>query len=114
MFFLLASLAGHADAVVAADAFKHFSAWANTFGPLFKIRTVHISWVVMTDPSLAQQLLKKSSLSYIPKSRELYWPIELLVKPHLANILSSSDGPYWKAVRTAVAVCFSTGNFKQV
>ena len=101
-------------AVVDAGIFNYFGPWTDKYGPLFKIRLLADTAVILTDPDLAQQVLRKTSPLYIPKDRSMYWPLELSVKPQLPNILSDSDGPYWKAVRTAVAVCFSISNLKKV
>jgi cytochrome P450 len=105
---------GHAGALTGADLFKSFASWTDQYGPIFKLRLLHTPVVVVTDPDLAQQVLRKSSPEYVPKDRSMYWPLELGVKPQLPNILTDSDGPYWKAVRTAVAVCFSITNLKKV
>ena len=100
--------------MVDAGVFNYFGPWADKYGALFKIRLLAYSAVVLTDPDRAQEVLRKTSPLYIPKDRSMYWPVELGVKPQLPNILSDSDGPYWKAVRTAVAVCFSISNLKKV
>ena len=109
-FWWVLPFPGHADAVVSVDVFKQFTEWANTYGPVFKIRLLNTPGVVVTDFNLApEQLLKKPSPLYLPKQRKLYQPAaEVTTKPQMPNITSASDGPYWKAVRTAVAACFST------
>jgi hypothetical protein len=40
--------------------------------------------------------------------------LELAVHPQVPNILTSDDGEYWKAVRSAAAPCFSASNMKKV
>jgi hypothetical protein len=40
--------------------------------------------------------------------------MEIFTRPQRPNILTSDDGDYWRAVRQAVAPCFSMSNLKQV
>jgi hypothetical protein len=43
--------------------------------------------------------------------------MEIFTRPQRPNILTSEDHPngdYWRAVRQAVAPCFSMSNMKQV
>jgi hypothetical protein len=40
--------------------------------------------------------------------------MEIFTKPQRPNIVTSDDGDYWRAVRQAVAPCFSMSNLKQV
>ena len=41
-----------------------------------------------------------------------YKNLELGTSPHLPNVLTSEESPYWKAVRQTVAPCFSMTNMK--
>ncbi len=64
--------------------------------------------------SLLLLLLLPGPGPYLPKARELYTPLEQFVIPNMPSILTSDDGPYWRAVRQATAPCFSATNLKKV
>lgn len=106
-------VAGHADAIVADDVFRTLMRWVNDYGPLVKLRILQYPVVIVTDPDSIQQILRRTP-NYLAKDRELYRALEVGASPQVPTILSASDGPYYKAVRSAVAACLSVSNLKKV
>jgi cytochrome P450 len=87
--------------------------WTAKYGSVYKIRFLHKWAVVVTDPILVRAVLQNSK-TYIPKDRVVYHAMESASDPRLPNLVSASDGEYWKAVRGAWMKCFTSVNLKQV
>lgn len=56
----------------------------------------------------------QSSKTYVPKNREVMKPLELANGLPIPNIVTSSDGDYWRIVRGAWMKCFTSTNLKRV
>eukprot|EP00878_Enallax_costatus_P014325 GHUV01014984.1.p1 GENE.GHUV01014984.1~~GHUV01014984.1.p1 ORF type:complete len:220 (+),score=33.31 GHUV01014984.1:428-1087(+) len=87
----------------------------NEYGPVVKLHVLDKVTVVLTDPDTMGRVLRKTGPGpYFPKAHDLYAPLEKATIPPTPNIVTSEDGPYWKAVRHATAPCFSASNLKKV
>jgi cytochrome P450 len=105
---------GHLDTLLSDQVHQQLGDWTDKYGPIFRLQVANKFAVVVTEPAAAVQLLRKGSPNYLQKSPDMYAALELGSTPHVHNILSSLDTPYWKAVRSGLAPCFSLSNLKKV
>eukprot|EP00879_Flechtneria_rotunda_P010935 GHRR01011426.1.p1 GENE.GHRR01011426.1~~GHRR01011426.1.p1 ORF type:complete len:628 (+),score=243.39 GHRR01011426.1:210-2093(+) len=106
-------LFGHAGTFLSTKSPLSLAEWTATYGSVYRIRFLYNWGVIVTDPGLVRAVLQNSK-TYIPKNRAVYHAIEAGSRPPLPNIVSSSDGDYWRAVRDAWMKCFTSPNLKRV
>ena len=99
---------GHAAALASPCSPLVLAAWARAHGPAFKIRFLFEPTVVVTDPSDAARVMRAPGSA----KPEVYRAFDLPGAP--PSMFSIAGGPYWKAVRTAIAPCFSAAALKRV
>jgi cytochrome P450 len=106
--------AGHHTEVMNSRGPWHISRLTATYGPIYKVQLMDTLQIVLTDPETISRVMRKTGPGpYLPKPREMHQALEVGVSPAIQNILTSPDGPYWKAVRQGTAPCFSASNLRK-
>jgi cytochrome P450 len=107
-------ITGHLAEVMGSRGPWSLSRLTATYGPIYKLQLLDTLQIVLTDPETISRVVRKTGPGpYLPKPHEVYKPLEVAVSPAIQNILTSPDGPYWKAVRQGTAPCFSASNLRK-
>jgi cytochrome P450 len=104
---------GHLPGFLSDKAPEIMAAYSERYGSVFRLRILWYWQVIVTDHKRVQQVLQKSA-TYVPKERRLYGLLEVATEPRMQNIVTASDGEYWKAVRQAWMKCLTSVNLKRV
>lgn len=101
-------LLGHASPMLTDKSPLRMAEWEQQCGPIFKLRLLGQTLVILTDPAAVVRVNR------IPdtKKPDMYRAFDL---PSATSVSLFTDpgSPYWKAVRTGVAPCFSITSLKR-
>jgi len=104
---------GHLPGFLSDKAPEIMASYSEKYGPTFRLRILWYWQVIVSDHKRVQQVLQKST-TYIPKERRVYGLLEVATEPRMQNIVTASDGEYWKAVRQAWMKCLTSVNLKRI
>jgi len=80
--------------------------WADKYGGIYRISFPEPSYII-SDAALVAPLLGRGE-NALPKSAKMYEPTLDLTCGHTTVFNEAPESPYWRAVRKAMAPCFST------
>uniref|UniRef100_A0A7S0WZP2 Cytochrome P450 n=1 Tax=Chlamydomonas leiostraca TaxID=1034604 RepID=A0A7S0WZP2_9CHLO len=105
---------GNVRQAVASPIHRLVEQWAREYGPVYRMRFLHRTIVVVAQPEVAAAVLRAGP-AYLPKYRPSYTTLETITLPYHQNIVTTHDSdPYWRALRRAVAPAFTTNNLRAV
>lgn len=106
-------LTGHFNVFASKRAFRKLAEWSNVYGPIYRVRVLHINMVVLSDPEDFLPLIAKPSV-YLDKQLQTYAAMNMMNEGGLGSILTSPTSDYWRSIRKAVAPAFSVSNMKRL
>ncbi|KAK9827287.1 hypothetical protein WJX81_000437 [Elliptochloris bilobata] len=89
------------------------SRWSAKYGEVFKVQVLGLHGVVVACPETIQRLFGRGD-DDIPKHTGSYWHLDILWgEGRTHSVFTDLATDSWRAVRRAVAHCFSTGAVRQ-
>lgn len=105
-------LIGHADLMTSEQAPFLLHDIAKKLGRIYRLRLAWLQVIIVTDPVEAARLCTRGS-DYLDKSLTIYEGFNWVHgNPHKTNMLTGATDDAWRAIRRAVAPCFTTANIK--
>jgi len=104
-------LMGHSGIIDNDQAPYKVHELAKKYGPIYRIRFLHLNILIVTDPAEAVRLCSRGD-DYLDKSLIIYDAFDQVHGPPTPSILTTATNETWKAVRRAIAPAFTTAHLR--
>jgi len=104
-------LLGHGPYFLRPDLHRQLLEWANEYGGICKFNIAGYSFVLVSDPAVAADVLGSGPGS-VPRRARVIYPHFKLRTCQYTDFFTTSNEDHWRLIRRGTAAAFSSANIR--